>query len=347
MRRRDGPLPLHLGEFEVHDGDPHAPFERLGQEHLLAGGLVGDEAFGDLQVGVADQDGVDAGDFLGELGGGVLGERQGIAVGGSGRRPGMTRDDHDVRAGGFHLWDDSPGLFDDAVEVELALDVVAVPQRAARRHEADEAHRHPAVVRLDPLQDVGGERAPARHGVVDVGAQEREVQLLLPGAQEVNAVVELVVAQPHGVVADRVHGQRHGVFHGCRDGLDLGEVVGQGRALDGVPGVDGQRVRRAALGPQGIDQGGGLGNPDLVPGGVGIGDVLEVVPVEDVVVQVGGAEHGQRELLLGTCLAAGLSRFGLGCRGSGQRGCGGAPAHERCCEHGAAGGGIMWVRHGG
>ena len=68
----------------------------------------------------------------------------------------MARDDHDVGPGRFHLRDDGSGLFYDAVEIELALDVVPVPECAARRHQADEADRQPAAVRLDPLQDVGG-----------------------------------------------------------------------------------------------------------------------------------------------------------------------------------------------
>ncbi|MCY1224860.1 hypothetical protein D9M72_370370 [compost metagenome] len=122
---------------------------------------------------------------------------------------------------------------------------------------------------------------------------------------------------------------RHG------DGADFGKVVGQRRSLDGVARVDGQRALCPPFGPHCLDQRGRLGDADLVARRVRVGRVLEVVPVEDVVMQVGRAEHCQGELLLSSGLER---RQGLCAGGSGQGGCGGGPADEGGREHGAAGG---------
>src|SRR4029078_9299367 len=75
--------------------------------------------------------------------------------------------------------------------------------------------------------------------------------------------------------------------------LELCVVVQERGALDRVTGVDQQRVAAPALLAHGVDQSGDLGQPDVVVRRVVVFGVLEVVPVEDVPVQVGGAHDGQ------------------------------------------------------
>src|SRR5512146_2716295 len=100
----------------------------------------------------------------------------------------MAADDYDVGSGSLHLRDDDTGFLDDPVEVEFSLDAVAVPQHATGCYEADQSHRQPAVVRLHALEDVWGEGALPGHGIVDIGTEERETKLPLPGAKQRDAV---------------------------------------------------------------------------------------------------------------------------------------------------------------
>jgi len=88
------------------------------------------------------------------------------------------------------------------------------------------------------------------------------------------------------------------VHSAAGDRLDLGVVVGERSALDGVAGVEGDRVGGADLGADGLDERGGLGDADIAVLRVVVLGVLVVVPVVDVPVQVGGAEDGERVLVL-------------------------------------------------
>jgi hypothetical protein len=67
----DLPLAAFEDEFEVEEGEALAVAEGVGEDDLVAVG-VGDAQFLDLDVRVADEDGVDAADLLGDEGGGVL-----------------------------------------------------------------------------------------------------------------------------------------------------------------------------------------------------------------------------------------------------------------------------------
>ena len=148
------------------------------------------------------------------------------------------------------------------------------------------------------------------------------------GPQQVEAVVELVVAEGGGVVADGVHGLGHGVHGSAGDRLDLGVVVRERRALDGVTGVEGDGVAGADLLADHLDEGRGLGDADVAVARVVVLGVLVVVPVVDVAVQVGGAENGERVLVL-----AGL---GLVARGGLRRACSGDAGHADA-SHGGHG----------
>ncbi len=109
-----------------------------------------------------------------------------------------------------------------------------------------------------------------RLGVQRVGAEQREVTLLLERAQGLDAVVELVVAEGGGVVAHVVDGDGHGVHGGALalggdDGVHTGVVVRQRGALDDVAGVDEQDVVLALGGALLLDEGGDAGDATELP----------------------------------------------------------------------------------
>ena len=324
----DDPLALDLGHRDVHAGDPHTPVERLDQENLLARRGIGDELV-EVDVGVPDEDGVDVRDLLGEQAAGVLGVRQGVAVGRRREWAGVAGHDDDIGAGGLEARDVDLGLLDDARELRLALDVRLVPDGDAGRDQSEDADAERLLAGdLDRLDDVGREERGAGVPVDGVGAEQRVVALGVEGAQQVQAVVELVVAESGGVVADGVHGLGHGVHGSAGDGLDLGVVVRERRALDGVTGVEGDGVAGADLLADHLDEGRGLGDADVAVARVVVLGVLVVVPVVDVAVQVGGAENGERVLVL-----AGL---GFVARGGLRRACSGDAGHADA-SHGGHG----------
>ena len=128
-------------------------------------------------------------------------------------------------------------------------------------------------------------------------------------SQQRQAVVELVVAQRHGVVVDDVHRPGHRVLlAGGGDRLLLGVVGGQRGALDGVAGVEDQRGLAAPLGADLVDQGGQLRDADVVVRAVVVLGVAVVVPVVDVAVGVRGAEDGEVPGLRGRARAGRLGR---------------------------------------
>ena len=237
------------------------------------------------------------GHLLCEQRAGVLGVGQCVAVDRRGVHPGVARHDDDVGAGGLHPRHHDLRLLDDAGEAHLALDVGGVPDRHAGGDQAEDADRHRLLAaHLDPLEHVRREDRCAGVPVDRVRRQQREVALPLERAQRVEPVVVLVVAQRRGVVADRVHRGGHRVLRAGGDRVDLGEVVGQRRALDGVPRVEREAVVGTALGAHRLDERRGLRDADLVALAVAVGGVAEVVPVVDVAVQVGGAENGEPEV---------------------------------------------------
>ena len=253
----------------------------------------------------------------GDQGRGVLRVRQRVAVRRGGVGAGVGRHDDQVAALALELRDELLGLLDQPGELHLPLDVGLVPDRDAGVGQAEDADLEGAAVAdLVGLDDVRREHGALRRRVDGVGAEQREVQLRLEGAQRVDAVVELVVAERRGVVPDEVHRVGHRVLRALGDRVDLGVVVGQRGALDGVTGVEGEDRLALAVGPHPLDQRGHLRDADVVLGLVVELGVLEVVPVEDVAVQVGGAEHGEPHPLL----ASGQRRIGVAGGGEGRLG---------------------------
>lgn len=312
----DLPLAADLLDVDRHPGHAHAPVVGLGEQDLLAGRGVRDVALRDLEVRVADEHGVDAGDLLGEERARVLDVGQRVAPRRLAVVAGVARDDDDVGAGGLEAGHHDLRLLDDAGELHLALDVGLVPDRDAGGHETEDAD-------LDRL-GVGQATVLMTHGLktgapvfqsTELAESRGKSSLLLERPQRVEAVVVLVVAEGGGVVADLVHRRGHRVRRAAGDGVDLGVVVGQRRALDRVAGVDRQGALATDLGPDRLDDRGGLGHADVVGLGVGVLGVLEVVPVVDVAVQVGRAEHGQTDDL---AVGAGAGRSGSGVGGRGR-----------------------------
>ena len=289
------PLPALLDD-QVQHREPHPPVEGLDQEHVLAGLPVGLVTLRDLLVRVPDQDRVHAGHLPGHQRRGVLRERQGVAVrrGGVGAR--VRRDDDQVTAPALELRHEDLRLLDQPGELHPTLDVGPVPDRDAGVGQAQDAHLQlAAAADAELLDHVRREDRSLGRRVHRVGTQQREVELRLEGAQGVDPVVELVVAQGCCVVADQVHRRGHRVDRAGGDRVDLGVVVGQRRALDGVAGIEGEDRLPGPLRAHRLDQRAHLGQPDVVVGLVVELLVLEVVPVDDVAVQVGRAEHAEAD----------------------------------------------------
>ena len=156
--------------------------------------------------------------------------------------------------------------------------LAAVPDGHVGGDHADDGHLH-AVPLHDGPAGAGDEFTA---GVLHVGGQNGEVGLAGDGLHGVDAPVELVVAQSHGVIAHEVHGGDDGV--GLIGGLVV-EVVGHDGALDVITGVDEDGV--GVLGPDLLDVGVEAGH--AVVGGLFI-VLIGVTP--DIAVHIGGAKDG-------------------------------------------------------
>ncbi|MCY1363692.1 hypothetical protein D9M69_504670 [compost metagenome] len=203
------------------------------------------------------------------------------------------------------------GRLDRAFGAQLAFEKALVPIHDAGRGEADHAdlhrHRHALAIRRgggELLGDDGVRRHErlAALEAVHVGHHHREARAhaLLAAVhaldietaaehlvEEVQAVVELVVAQRAGVVAGGVHHLVHRQRLRARDAADQRFVVGQRGALDGVAVVEQHRVRELLA--RGVDERCGA----LVAVRLVFGE-LEVVVAAHVEVQVGRFEQRDR-----------------------------------------------------
>ena len=248
----------------------------------------------------------------------------------------MGEDDDDVCTGLFHLWDVLLRGLDRVVEMNFAGEIVLVPDPTAGGRDSQDADGD--LLTGDPLfhHGVGVKVGLTIVVIDDVGAQDWEVHLFLVFGEQVEPVVELMVTHDLCVVADVVEGLGHRMcLTGFGDVFLLCVVVGQRGALDRVTVVD-EEYRVLTLGfLHTLDQGGGTRHAQLLPGRVGC--VGEIVPVEDVTVDIGRRQ--KRELPRACCLflvrrSAAQSRRRGGCRSRNdecQCQCGrgqGSQAHE-------------------
>ncbi len=122
-----------------------------------------------------------------------------------------------------------------------------------------------------------------------VGADDRVAGAGERLHQEVEPVVELVVAERRAVEVQRVHRGDDGMHVAVLHAALVGDVVAHRVALQEVAVVEQDRVR--GLGADRVDMGGGAGEADGVDRLVGV-----VVVGEDVDVQVGGLHDPQMRL---------------------------------------------------
>ena len=231
---------------------------------------------------------------LGQAGDGVFGEEDG----GAKLKTRVGHHHHHVGAFSAHARHQSPCGFRDVACGHLAQQMQAVPLHDLRRHEADHAdfegmHLTGFVGEAAVQQHIGrkGGLALVRAAVFNhVGADVGKGRAGQRLAQKGQAVVELVVAHVGGVIAQRVHHFESRMNLAFLQGLDAGDVVAQGVALQQVAGVEEQVVGYLRAG--GLDQGRGARQPVL-----GHRLVLVVVIGHQVHVHVGGAQNTQLELL--------------------------------------------------
>ncbi len=212
----------------------------------------------------------------------------------------MGEGDDEIGTFLLHPGDVGPGGFDDVAGADLAGEVVGIPGHDLGRQEADEADLDGgrgagAVGELlfDDLVggDVGGvaQRIGGEFALDQIGRDEGKVGAGEGGVEEVEAVVELVIAQRADLIAERVHGGDGGVRLVGEAAL-IGDIVAERVALDHVAIVDEYGV--AGFGADRLDERGGAGEAHGVVGGVG-----EIIIRIDRNVQIGGLDQPEVGLI--------------------------------------------------
>ena len=252
---------------------------------------------GEDEVGVPGHQRVDPVD-LGERDGGVF---HALFIGGR-ADAGMRERHDDLRAFFLHLRHPGLGGFHDVARGDVAFEVAAVPGHDLRRHEADEAD-FDGMLGAGTVDDrlvedhiglhqglVGGRRSACLGG--DVGADHREGRAGQGLHQEVETVVELVVAEGRGVEAHGVHRGDDRVDIAFGHALFIGHVIAHRVALQEVAVVEQHRV--GGLGANVGDMGGGAGEAHRVDRFVAV-----IVIGHDMDVQVGRLHQPQMRLARG------------------------------------------------
>ena len=142
-----------------------------------------------------------------------------------------------------------------------------------------------AVLNRGILNQVGGEHRFAGFGIDDIGVHVREFRPRQRFVQEVEAVVEFMVAQ----VADGIIQGVHRLIHWMNIALFQppgGHVVAQRAPLDHIPVIYQYAVFRFC--PRLFDQGGGTHQAEFLRGGIFV-----IVKVHHIAVQIGGFHDPQ------------------------------------------------------
>ena len=223
---------------------------------------------------VAGEDGVDAVD-AGNEEGGILHHVTVLHI-----DAGVRQRDHDVGPLLLHLR--HPGFrgLDDVARLDVAFEVLEVPDHDLRRHEADDADPDRlfgagAVLYLPVEDDVGLEvelivaRIGRQHGAAhQIGADEREIGPCQHLVHEGQAVVEFVVAERRACVVEKIHALHDrmnvAVLHASLIGYEIAHRI----ALQQVAIVDQHRVHRFLA--HGVDERGCARQAHRVVGLVGI-----------------------------------------------------------------------------
>ena len=243
---------------------------------------------------VAGQDGINS-IYGSQRDGGVFHQVHGFGAADTG----MAQRDDDIGARLAHLRD--PGIrgLNDIAGLNVAFEVAAIPDHDLRRNEADQADADRmgfacAVCDLAIKDHVGVKQEGVLRGTAaqlagDVGEDHRESCALHRVHQEIEAVVELVVADGSTIKADGVHGRDDGMGIALGHAAFIGHVIAHGIALQEIAVVQEQRVR--GLGADVVDERGGAGEADGVDVAVAV-----VIVREDVHVKVGGLHDAQVSL---------------------------------------------------
>jgi len=224
--------------------------------------------------------------------------------------PGMGKRNDDVGAIFFHLRHPGAGRLQDVAGHRLAFKVFRIPKHDLRRHEADEADldragcpRSVADLLFDDVVGLEVERVLLRIGselpLGQVGADEGKLRTRQRVEHEVQAVVELVIAERAAIIAEHVHRLDHGMHVARLHALLIGHVIAHRIALQEVAIVDQHRI--AGFGANGIDQACGTRKAHRVVRLVGI-----IVVRHHVDVDVGGFHQPEMRLV-----AIGARRKGM------------------------------------
>ena len=230
----------------------------------------------------------------------------------------MAERDDDVGAFLLHLGDPGAGGLQDVAGLDVAFEVAAVPVHDLGRDEADEADPDGmggagAIGQGAVENDIGRDQrgiggGGGAHRLDHVGGDDRELRAGERFGQEVETVVEFVVAEGRGLDPDGVHRGDDGVHVAVFHPAFVGDVIAHRVALQEVPVVEENRV--GGLRPNGAHDGGGARKADGIDGLVGV-----IVVGKDVHVQI-GRFHQAKVGLVG----AGADREGMQCDQAGAAG---------------------------
>ncbi len=206
---------------------------------------------GEDQMLVTGKDGVDP-VHAGKVQGGVF-HALGIIVG---VNPRVGEGDYKVAALFAHFRDEGLGGFDNVTRIGVAFQVAAVPIHDLRWHEADEAdldriglagtvgdlffNDHVGLQEKGVVSRVTGQRA----ALDKIGADDGEIGTGQHLHQEVQAVVEFVVAECCRVEFENVHALDDWVQVAFAHAAFIGDIVPHRVALQKVAIVDQNRVCR-------------------------------------------------------------------------------------------------------
>ena len=307
----DPPVVAVTLQHQVDDAEVRAPEPAHHRGRPVERGVRGIHAGpaviggrGEDKVAVARQDRINAVDHP-ERGRGVF--HHVLRFGGADAR--MAERDDDVGARFLHLRNEGLCRGDDVPRGDIAGEVALIPLHDLGRHESDEADpdrmRCARPVGHGPVEDhvwrhqrvVLGDVGP--FGLCHVGADHREIG---PGErlhQEVEPVVEFVVAQCRGVEAHRVHRRDDRVHVAVLHSPLIGDVVAHRVPLQEITVVEEDGVRR--LGPDIGDMGRGARETHGVHRAVAV-----IVVGEDVDVKVRRFHDPKMRLV---CLGPGRERM--------------------------------------